>query len=286
MPCAHSHDALCARCSVVRRVPTCRTRYAMVRLCYTDRIFQPGHVGRADCTSSSQSWINNASAIAVTVGSTSLSNLLPLAFLTSCLVFLTERPRYRQHMNLPPVEPKQWSCKQGSVIVEEASEFVIHPPVSACLAADLPTKQRCDDAVSSSATHGSVSDTGASERRQSPADRTNTLPTSNGDKDPAHESPPGSSAKTHLFAGKALPTNPSSCEHLSYCLDRFLGDVDPREEARLGKLDSIARGRSRERRKDGAGRWRETRLKSRNGHCDRVRLVEEVEKKQETDGAA
>ena len=147
-------------------------------------------------------------------------------------------------------------------------------------------KHRCDDAVSSSATHGSASTARASECCQSSADRTDTLLTSHGDEDPARKSPPGSSTRTHLFAGKALQTNHSCIEDRSYCLDRFLRDLDPREEARLGKLDDVARGRSRERRKDGAARWRETRLKSKESRYDQTRVVEEGEKKHENDGAA
>jgi len=89
-----------------------------------------------------------------------------------------------------------------------------------------------------------------------------------------------------MFNGQALPVNHSSVEDRSYCLDRFLRDLDPREKVRLGKLDDAARGRSRERRKDGAARWRETRLKSKDGRYEQTRVVEEGEKKHENDGAA
>ena len=160
------------------------------------------------------------------------------------------------------------------------------------MADSLTDKLRCDDTVSSSATHGSVSSAGTN-TRQIPDGRTDTIPTSNGeveDDSGDKESTRGWSSKSanraRPFGGKALPTNHSSTADLPYRLDRFVRDIDPRAKARLGILDDGDRGRSRERRKDGAGRWRETRLKSRNGHCDRVRLVEEVEKKQETDGAA
>lgn len=192
-------------------------------------------------------------------------------------------------MNSSSVEPEQWTYKQRSNSIEE-SEFVINQYDH--VGDRLSDKYRCDDAVSSSATHGSVSTLGAS-RRQISDCRADTSPTSDGkvtydggNGEFTCNSSPDSSARTHMFAGKALPTNCSSGEDRSYSLNRFLRDIDPREEARLRVLSGIDRGRSRERRENGAGRWRERRSNSRAGHHDQTRVVEEGEEEQENDGAA
>jgi hypothetical protein len=89
-----------------------------------------------------------------------------------------------------------------------------------------------------------------------------------------------------MVDGKPLPTKYNSTEDLSYCLACFVRDIDPREKVRLGVLDDGIRGRSRERRPDGARRWRETRLKSRERRYDQTRLDEEGEQKKGQDGAA
>jgi hypothetical protein len=62
-------------------------------------------------------------------------------------------------------------------------------------------------------------------------------------------------------------------------------DVDPREKARLGNIDSLARGRSLER-KGGAERWKGRLLKSRGNRYDPTRVVEQRGKEQGKDGAA
>lgn len=192
-------------------------------------------------------------------------------------------------MNSSSVEPEQWTYKQRSNSIG-ASEFVLNQYDH--VEDRLADKHRCDDAASSSATHGSVSTVGPS-RGQISACRTDTSPTSDGkvtdnggEEDSTRKSSPDSSTRTHVFNGKALPTDCGSSEGRSYCLDRFLHDVDPREEARLDMLDGIDRGRSRERRKDGAGRRREGRLKSRGDYYDQMRVVEEGGQEQEKDGAA
>ena len=197
-------------------------------------------------------------------------------------------------MNSSSVEPEQWTYKQRSNSIEE-SEFVLNHYDH--VGDRLADNHRCDDAVSSSATHGSVSTVGAS-RRQVPDCLTDISPTSNGkvtdndgDKESARKSSPfpnspDSPNRAHMLNGKALPTDCESSEGRSYCLDRFLRDVDPREEARLGMFGIIDRGRSRERREDGAGRRRERRSKSRGGYHDQTRVVEQGGEEQEKDGAA
>lgn len=89
------------------------------------------------------------------------------------------------------------------------------------MADSLTDKLRCDDTVSSSATHGSVSTGGASKHHMSSA-CTRTSPTSNGkatddggDEKSTRESSPSPSNETHMFAGKPLPTNSSSIEDRS-----------------------------------------------------------------------
>jgi hypothetical protein len=179
-------------------------------------------------------------------------------------------------MKSSSAESKQRTSQQGPSITE-GSEFVLHQygPVPE---SDLLMKHRRDDAVFSSTTHGSISSAGTS-RRQISDLHTGATQTSNvevedhgEDTSTARESSPKSANRAHMFNVKPRSTNYSSTEDLSYCLDRFVRDIYPQEKARLGKLDNIDRGRSRERRKDGAGRWREPRLKSRERRYDHTRV--------------
>lgn len=193
-------------------------------------------------------------------------------------------------MNSSTAESEQWSVQQGSSITEK-SESVFHH-YDAGMKTDLLTKHRCDDAVSSSATHGSVSSAETS-RRQTSGGRTDTTPISNGeigddggDEDTTRGSSPKSVNRALMVNGKALLTDCNSTENPSYCLDRFVRDIDPREKARLGISDDGDRGRSRERRKDSAGRWREPRLKSRERRYDKTRVDKEGEREKDQDGAA
>ena len=167
--------------------------------------------------------------------------------------------------------------KEGSSIAGD-SVFVIHQYNP--MADSLSDKVRCDDAVSSSATHGSDSTA------------TETAPTSNGKAtndgeydDPTRKSSPDTSNRTHMFSKNTHSTNCGSSEDSTYCLGRFLRDIDPREMTRLGYPDGIARGRSLERREDGAGRPREKPLRNR-GCYDQTRVVEERGEEKEKDGAA
>lgn len=210
----------------------------------------------------------------------------------SCLIFFippAEVPDRRRHMNLPSAESEQWTCKQGSN-KSDAQEFALHPYDH--VGDRLADKHRCDDAVSSSATHGSVSTSRAS-RRQTSDRQTDTPPTSDGkamdndgDDSSTRKLSPDSSTRTHISNGRAVPTGHTSSEDRSFCLARFVQDVDPREMARLGKIDSVTRGRSRERCKEGAGRCRGRRSKSKESHYDQTRVVEERKENQEKDGAA
>lgn len=54
----------------------------------------------------------------------------------------------------------------------------------------------------------------------------------------------------------------------------------------MGQLDDIDRGKSCERRKDGAGRCRRRRLKTRGDQCDQTQVIREGGEEQENDGAA
>lgn len=211
-------------------------------------------------------------------------------FVLSCLIFSLEGSEDRQHMNSSTAGSEQWSVQQVSSTIEDL-EFVL-TQFHHFTETNLLTKCRCDDAVSSSATHGSVSSAGTN-TRQIPDGRTDTIPTSNGeveDDSGDKESTRGWSSKSanraRPFGGKALPTNHSSTADLPYCLDRFVRDIDPWAKARLGILDDGDRGRSRERRKDGAGRWREPRSNSRERRYDQTRVDTEGEQKKCQDGAA
>jgi hypothetical protein len=128
-------------------------------------------------------------------------------------------------------------------------EFVSPPHIAM---PRLLIKCSCDDATSSSATHGSVSTTGIN-RYRAPAHCTNTSPTSksncigdNGDDETsAFRSSKESSEIPHIER-KTLSTNHGSCESRPYCLDRFVRDIDPREKVRLGQFEGTAHARTRE----------------------------------------
>lgn len=111
-------------------------------------------------------------------------------------------------MNLPSAESEQWTCKQVSNNSDE-QEFALHPYDH--VGDRLADKHRCDDAVSSSATHGSVSTSRASKRQTSDR-QTDTPPTSDGkamgadrDDSSTRKPSPDSSTRTHIFNGRVIP---------------------------------------------------------------------------------
>lgn len=121
-------------------------------------------------------------------------------------------------MSLSSAGLEQWTYKQGSDNIEEPA-FVLRPYDH--VVDGFAVKHRCDDVVSSSATHGSVSTVGAS-RRQASDRHTDTSPPSNyeaadngGDEDSTLKSSPESPNGARMFDEKGVPMKRSSSEDRS-----------------------------------------------------------------------